>query len=126
MSSNHRGTPIEEPMRLPMFLRSVFLGVPQWFQSLLIKKNRAADSNMSGGPEPYELSRREAAVRLADLHFDLLRLGLFALRQRQPQHAILELRVNAFNVDVGRQRERAVELAIAALDAMIAFALVLV
>src|SRR4051812_20676472 len=47
-------------------------------------------------------SRRVAlvSVGLADLHSDLLRLGLFALRQRQPQDAVLELRVDGFRVDV--------------------------
>ena len=42
---------------------------------------------------------------LVNVYLYLFRLGFFFLGERQPQHAILELRVDGFRVHVRRQRE---------------------
>ncbi len=65
-------------------------------------------------------------VFLLNLDFYLLGFRFLPLRQSEAQHSVLELRVDCFGVDVRRERERSVELTVAALDAMIVLTLLFV
>src|SRR3989442_4594092 len=61
------------------------------------------------------LQRGVLAMRtsvLAEVDLNQLRLGLFALRKSQRQHAVLVLGIDLFRVNGARQRERAGERAV--------------
>src|ERR1017187_4663048 len=64
-------------------------------------------------------ARLRASLRVG-FDLDLARLGCFFLGQRDAQHAVLERRGDFFGVEAVGHREAACEVAIAALDAVIA------
>src|SRR2546425_669206 len=67
------------------------------------------------------LQRGVLAMRtsvLAEVDLNQLRLGLFALRKSQRQHAVLVLGMDLFRVNGARQRERAGERAVGPLRAV--------
>src|SRR4029079_17187051 len=64
-------------------------------------------------------SRNASGVQRLDVDLDLLRLRLFELRDLDLQHAVDVIRGDVVRVDAARQRERADEAAVRALDAVI-------
>ena len=58
-------------------------------------------------------------------HFNVFDFGFFCLRDDDLEHAVVELGLDLFRIDRGRQRQDPAEFAVASFDPMIGFAFVL-